>query len=133
MKNLQRNERIERDALGAIGRLGRIGQRGRSACRSGDGGSTRKLHAGRTLSEANWRFAKRAALEFISAATGGPYWYAGKRIREIHAGMGIGDGEFDVILLDFRRALEECGVSANMAQQVVAMVSATRSEIVENC
>src|SRR3954467_5059981 len=77
------------------------------------------------------RFSKRAALEFISGATGGPYSYSGKTIREIHAGMHISDQEFDAITADFRRALEENGVSHEMVQLPGGMASARRSHIVE--
>src|SRR5437763_9716219 len=83
------------------------------------------------INDATLKFAKRAALEFISTATGGPYRYSGKTIRDIHAGMQINDPEFDAIVADFRRALEENGVSPEMAQLAVGMVNATRSHIVE--
>ena len=83
------------------------------------------------INDATLRFSKRAALEFISAATGGPYSYSGKTIREIHAGMHISDQEFDAITANFRRALEENGVSHEMVQLAVGMVNATRSYIVE--
>ena len=83
------------------------------------------------INDGTLKFSKRAALEFISAATGGPYRYSGKTIREIHAGMEITDQEFDAITANFRRALEENGVSQEMVQLAVGMVNATRSAIVE--
>ena len=83
------------------------------------------------INDATLGFSKRAALQFISAATGGPYSYSGKAIREIHAGMNISDQEFDAITADFRQALEENGVSQELVQLAVGMVNATRSEIVE--
>lgn len=84
------------------------------------------------INDASLRFSKRAALEFISAATGGPYSYSGKTIREIHAGMNISDQEFDAITADFRRALEENGIAQELVQLAVGMVDATRSHIVES-
>jgi hemoglobin len=83
------------------------------------------------INDATLGFSKRAALQFISAATGGPYSYSGKTIREIHAGMNICDQEFDAITANFRRALEENGVTQELAQLAVGMVNATRSHIVE--
>ena len=83
------------------------------------------------INDATLGFSKRAALQFISAATGGPYSYSGKTIREIHAGMNISDQEFDAITANFRRALEENGVTQELAQLAVGMVNATRSAIVE--
>ena len=85
------------------------------------------------INDATLSFSKRAALEFISAATGGPYSYSGKALREIHAGMQISDEEFDAIMANFRRALEENGVAQEMVQLAVGMVNATRSVIVEIC
>ena len=83
------------------------------------------------INDATLKFSKRAALEFISAATGGPYAYSGKTLREIHAGMRITDQEFDAITANFRRALEENGVAQEMVQLAVGMVNATRSHIVQ--
>jgi|SRR4051812_7006750 hemoglobin len=85
------------------------------------------------INDATLRFSKRAALEFISAATGGPYPYSGKTLREIHAEMRITDQEFDAITANFRRALVENGVAQEMVQLAVGMVSATRSHIVQPC
>src|SRR4051812_36746643 len=77
------------------------------------------------------KFSKRAALEFISAATDGPHSYSGKTIREIHKGMRISNEEFDAAMADFQQALEENGVSPQMVQTAVAMVNTTRATIVE--
>lgn len=74
---------------------------------------------------------KKAALEFISAATGGPHAYSGKSIREIHKGMRISNQEFDAAIANFQQALVENGVSPELVQTAVAMVKATRSHIVE--
>lgn len=51
------------------------------------------------------KYSKRAALEFISAATGGPHSYSGKSIRETHQGMRISNQEFNAAMADFQRAL----------------------------
>ena len=83
------------------------------------------------INDATLKFSKRAALEFISAATGGPYSYSGKTIHEIHAGMHILEKEFDAIVANFRRALEENGVLPELVQLAVGMVNATRTAIVE--
>ena len=76
-------------------------------------------------------YSKRAALEFISAATGGPHSYSGKSIREIHNGMRISNQEFNAAVAGFQQALEETGVSPELVQAAIGMVNATRSHIVE--
>lgn len=77
------------------------------------------------------KYSKRAALDFISAATGGPHSYSGKPIREIHKGMRISNQEFDAAVADFQQALQENGVPPDLVQTAVAMVNTTRSQIVE--
>jgi hemoglobin len=77
------------------------------------------------------KYSKRAALEFISAATGGPHSYSGKSIRETHQGMRISNQEFNAAMADFQQALEEIGVSPELVQAAIGMVNATRSQIVE--
>jgi hemoglobin len=77
------------------------------------------------------KFSKRAALDFISASTGGPHSYSGRSIREIHQGMQISNEEFNAAMADFQQALEENGVPAELVQAAVGMVNATRSQIVE--
>jgi hemoglobin len=83
------------------------------------------------INDKTLKYSKRAALEFISAATGGPHSYSGKSIREIHEGMRISKQEFNAAVTDFQRALEENGVSPELVQAAVGMVNATRSHIVE--
>src|SRR3569832_1691094 len=77
------------------------------------------------------KHSKRAALAFISAATGGPHSYSGKSIREIHQGMRISNQEFNAAMANFQQALEENGVSPQLTQAAIGMVNATRSHIVE--
>jgi hemoglobin len=77
------------------------------------------------------KYSKRAALEFISAATGGPHAYSGKSVLEIHKGMRISNPEFDAAMADFRQALEENGISPELVQAAIGMIETTRSKIVE--
>ncbi len=83
------------------------------------------------INEKTLIYSKRAALEFISTATGGPHSYSGRGIREIHTGMRISNEEFNAAVRDFQQALEENGVSPELVQAAVGMVDATRAHIVE--
>lgn len=84
------------------------------------------------LNEEILKSSKRAALEFISAATGGPYSYSGKNLRDIHKGMRISNEEFNAAVADFQQALVENGISSELVQAIVGMVNTTRSKIVES-
>ena len=83
------------------------------------------------INEQVLQVSKKAALDFISAATGGPHSYSGKSIREIHKGMRISNQEFSAALADFQQALQENRVSQELVQVTLAMVDATRPQIVE--
>ena len=83
------------------------------------------------INDETLKYSKKAALEFISTATGGPHSYSGKSIREIHQGMRISNQEFSAAMADFQQALEENGVSPELVQAAIGMVNATRSHIVE--
>src|SRR5689334_15116575 len=52
--------------------------------------------------EETLKYSKRAALDFISAATGGPHSYSGRNIRDIHTGMRISSDEFNAAVADFQ-------------------------------
>jgi hemoglobin len=83
------------------------------------------------INEETLKHSKRAALEFISAATGGPHSYSGRSIRDIHTGMRISNEEFNAAMTDFQQALKENGVSPELVQTAAGMINATRSHIVE--
>ena len=83
------------------------------------------------LNEAAVSFSKKSAVEFISAATGGPFQYNGRSIIEIHRDMQISNEEFNAICEDFRISLKGNGVSAPLQDVVMAEVEATRPLIVD--
>jgi hemoglobin len=69
--------------------------------------------------------------DFISQATGGPYPYRGKSMKEAHRGMGITNAEFDAFAADLKKALEKNGVSAADIEPLMHAVDVTRADIVE--
>jgi hemoglobin len=74
---------------------------------------------------------KEQLRDFISQATGGPYSYRGKSMKEVHRGMGITNAEFDALAADLKQALERNGVGAADIEQVMQVVGAARADIVE--
>ena len=74
---------------------------------------------------------KKSMVDFVSSATGGPFDYKGRSMKEVHADMGITDAQFDAAKADLRAALEKNGVAADDVKAVLAAVEGTRKDIVE--
>ncbi len=74
---------------------------------------------------------KKALVEFISSATGGPLKYEGKSMKEAHKGMKISNEEFDAAAKDLKDALEKNGAKADDVEAVMTAVGGTRKDIVE--
>ena len=74
---------------------------------------------------------KAQLLDFVSQATGGPYSYRGKSMKEAHRGMGITNAEFDAAAADLKKVLEKNGVKPADIEQVMQLVATTRADIVE--
>ncbi len=74
---------------------------------------------------------KKAAVAFISSASGGPIKYTGKDIKEAHKGMGITNAEFDAAAGHFKAALEKNGVKPADVEAAMEAVESTRKAVVE--
>lgn len=68
--------------------------------------------------------------DFFCAALGQPDAYKGRDMRSLHAGMNIGDAEFDAVAMHLTAALDECGVGRAHIDQVIALIAPLRSDIV---
>jgi hemoglobin len=74
---------------------------------------------------------KAQLVDFISAASGGPFKYTGKSMKEVHKDMGIKTAEFDAFAADLKKALERNGVKPADVADVLKAVEGTRKDIVE--
>jgi hemoglobin len=83
------------------------------------------------LDAATVQLSKKSALEFFSAATGGPLAYSGRSLPDIHRDMRISNREFSAICGDFRASLQSHGVDLGLQEIVIAKVEATRTLIVD--
>lgn len=69
---------------------------------------------------------------FMSMLVGGEMVYTGRDVRMAHAGArasGMNDAHFDALLKHFRQALEEIGIAAQTVSEVMALVEATRNDV----
>ncbi len=83
------------------------------------------------LDEPTVQFVEQQLVDFISSATGGPFKYQGKSMKEVHRGMGITAAEYDALKQHIQRALEKSGAKAGDIAEVMKAVEGLRKEIVE--
>ena len=67
----------------------------------------------------------------LCEATGGPCTYTGRSMPEMHAGMKITAGEFDVVMQHLRAALDELHVPKAEQDELVGLLQPKRDDIVE--
>ena len=63
--------------------------------------------------------------------SGGPCHYTGKDMKSAHSGMGITGEQFDAFLEDFKRALDEKGVSRADEDELLGALSPMHKDVVE--
>jgi hemoglobin len=66
----------------------------------------------------------------VCQQTGGPCKYTGRGMKESHAHLNINEKEWQAMLADFRRVLNNYGVPAKEQQELVAIVESTKKDIV---
>jgi len=79
---------------------------------------------------ANMPKLKGRQVEFFAAALGGPDAYQGGGMRQVHAGRGIGQADFDKVAFHLAGALAAAGVPAAIIARIAATVTPLADEIV---
>jgi hemoglobin len=79
---------------------------------------------------ANMPKLKGRQAEFFAAALGGPDAYRGGSMRQVHAGRGIGQADFDKVAFHLTGALAAAGIPAETIAQIAAMITPLANEIV---
>jgi hemoglobin len=74
---------------------------------------------------------KQNLVDQVCEATGGPCTYTGRSMRETHDGMGVTTGEFDALIQDLERALDEFNAPKAEHQELLGLLLPLRDEIVE--
>jgi hemoglobin len=67
---------------------------------------------------------------FIAAAIGGPEIFTGRELAFAHAGLGIGDGDFDAVVGHLVGTLTALGVPENTIGQIGEALAPLRGAIV---
>jgi hemoglobin len=73
---------------------------------------------------------KGMQVEFFATALGGPQVYQGAGMRQVHAGRGISQADFDKVAVHLTGALAAAGVPAETIGQIAAAITPLADEIV---
>jgi hemoglobin len=73
---------------------------------------------------------KKHLVQFLALATGGPAKYEGKEIKSSHAGMQIGNPEFDAAIGDVKASLDKLQIPNKEQKELLAILESTRPQIV---
>jgi len=92
------------------------------------------LNANPAINEARERV-PRPGLKYrvttlVCQAAGGPCVYSGRSMKEAHAHLNITEGEWQAMLSDFRRILNNYGVPEQEQKELFAIVEGTKKDIV---
>lgn len=67
---------------------------------------------------------------FVCQQTGGPCKYTGRGMKESHVHLNISAKEWEAMLADLRRVMNNYGVPAKEQAELVAIVESTKKDIV---
>jgi hemoglobin len=90
----------------------------------------RKDSAAWTANPQNVATLKKHLVQFLSLATGGPAQYDGKNMKSTHAGMGIGNPEFDATIGDLKASLDKLQIPTQEQKELLAIIESTRPQVV---
>jgi hemoglobin len=79
---------------------------------------------------ANMAKLKGRQVEFFAAALGGPDLYQGGQMRDVHAGRGISQADFDKVAFHLTTALAAAGVPAETIGQITSAITPLAGDIV---
>jgi hemoglobin len=78
----------------------------------------------------NVAYLKKHMVQFFILATGGPVHYDGKEMKSAHAGMRIGNPEFDAALGDLKASLDRLQIPNKEQKELLSVIESTRPQIV---
>ena len=73
---------------------------------------------------------KQMLVEQICEASGGPCKYTGKDMKTVHTGMKIDDGEFNALVEDLQKTLEQYKVPADAQKDLIGALAPMKPDIV---
>jgi hemoglobin len=74
---------------------------------------------------------KKKLVDQIGEASGGPQKYTGKNMKEAHKGLGITNADFDALVADLVKALDDNHVGKAEKDALLGMLGKMRPDVVE--
>ena len=74
---------------------------------------------------------KQLLIDFLSAAAGGPIYYAGRGMKNVHKGMGLDEEDWQRAVDFLTTALASFDVPERETSEVLALVECTKHEIID--
>lgn len=84
---------------------------------------------GRSL--ASKRKSRQMIVDFLSEATGGCTYYTGRDMKTAHAGLNVGEIEWQVFMSHVKAALANSGVHPSEQREVASALNGFKKDIVE--
>ncbi len=86
---------------------------------------------GERLGEIDIRRLKQLVAEQVCMATGGPCKYTGRDMKSSHAGLDITNDEFDYVVDDLVKTLNQYKVPEKEQQELLLLLAPMRADIVQ--
>ncbi len=75
-------------------------------------------------------YLKWQVTQMVCAATGGPFKYFGKSMKESHSHLKITEAEWNALVVDFKASLAKYKVPAAEQQELLGIIGPTKADIV---
>ena len=73
---------------------------------------------------------KQLLVDFLCACAGGPLYYRGRDMATAHKGMGISEGDWQILIGHLNATLDKFSVPAPERKEVLAFVNSTKTDMV---
>ena len=74
---------------------------------------------------------RQLLVDFSCAATGGPARYVGRDMKMSHAGLGISESDWNVLMRHIVATLQDLGVAEKEKDEFISLVETLKGDIVE--
>lgn len=81
--------------------------------------------------ETDIRVLKKHLVEQVCVVTSGPCAYSGRPMKEAHAGIGIGEADFEALIDDLGDALDELEVGEREKRELLEALGGMKNDIVQ--